>query len=97
MKTLPVLLLGLWSVASAAPPVVSNIRVSQRPGTKLVDIYYDLTDADGDLQLVQVAASSDAGLTYGLPCTSLSGAVGEFGAHSSHSSPRAGSNRQNQL
>ncbi len=35
-----------------------------RPGTKLVDIYYDLSDADGDLQLVQVAASSDAGLIY---------------------------------
>jgi len=76
MKTLSVLLLGLWSVASAAPPVVSNIRVSQRPGTKLVDIYYDVADADGDLQLIQVAASSDAGLTYALPCTSLTGAVG---------------------
>jgi formylglycine-generating enzyme required for sulfatase activity len=56
--------------------VVSNIRASQRPGTKLVDIYYDLADADGDLQLIQVAASSDAGLTYGLPCVSLSGHMG---------------------
>jgi formylglycine-generating enzyme required for sulfatase activity len=76
MKTLFVLWLGWWSVASAAPPVVSNIRASQRPGTKLVDVYYDLSDADGDLQLVQVAASSDAGLTYGIPCASLSGHVG---------------------
>ena len=76
MKTLSVLLLGLWTVASAAPPVVSNIRVSQRPGTKLVDIYYDVADADGNLQLIQVAASSDAGLTYSLPCSSLTGAVG---------------------
>ena len=78
MKTLSILLLGLWSVASAAPPVVSNIRVSQRPGTKLVDIYYDVADADadGDLQLIQVAASADAGLTYALPCTTLTGAVG---------------------
>ena len=71
MKTLSVLLLGLWSIASAAPPVVSNIRASQRPGTKLVDIYCDLSDADGDLQLVQVAASSDAGLTYGIPCSTV--------------------------
>jgi formylglycine-generating enzyme required for sulfatase activity len=63
-------------VAQAAPPVVSNIRASQRPGTKLVDVYYDLADADGDLQLIQVAVSADAGLTYGIPCTSLSGAVG---------------------
>ena len=76
MKTLSVILLGLWSLASAAPPVVSNIRAAQRPGTKLVDIYYDLSDADGDLQLIQVAASSDAGLTYGIPCVSLSGHVG---------------------
>ena len=76
MKALSLLLLGWWSVANAAPPVVSNIRASQRPGTKLVDIYYDLSDADGDLQLVQLAASSDAGLTYGLPCVSLSGHIG---------------------
>lgn len=73
-----VLLCGvcLSAALDAAPPVVSNIRASQRPGTKLVDIYYDLVDADGDLQLIQVAASSDAGLTYGLPCSTLSGAVG---------------------
>ncbi len=63
-------------MAQAAPPVVSNIRASQRPGTKLVDVYYDLADADGDLQLIQVAVSADAGLTYGIPCPSLSGAVG---------------------
>lgn len=66
----------LACVAQAAPPVVSNIRAAQRPGTKVVDISYDLSDADGDLQLVQVAASADGGLTYGIPCTALSGAVG---------------------
>ena len=66
----------LAATLQAAPPVVSNVRAAQRPGTKLVDIYYDLADADGDLQLIQVAASSDGGLTYGLPCFTLSGAVG---------------------
>ncbi len=76
MKTCMCLLFGCWAISSAAPPVVSNIRASQRPGTKLVDVYYDLADADGDLQLIQVAVSADAGLTYGIPCTSLSGAVG---------------------
>jgi sulfatase modifying factor 1 len=76
MKSVIIPLLALISIAQAAPPVVSNIRVAQRPGTKLVDIYYDLADADGDLQLVQVAASSDAGLTYGIPCVSLTGHVG---------------------
>lgn len=74
---LPLIVFGLFlNAAVAAPPVVSNIRASQRPGTKLVDIYYDLSDADGDAQIVQIAASSDAGLTYGLPCQTLSGAVG---------------------
>lgn len=76
MKTCMCLLVGCWAMAQAAPPVVSNIRASQRPGTKLVDVYYDLADADGDLQLIQVAVSADAGLTYGIPCTSLTGAVG---------------------
>ena len=76
MKTFMCLLVGCWAMAQAAPPVVSNIRASQRPGTKLVDVYYDLADADGDLQLIHVAVSADAGLTYGIPCTSLSGAVG---------------------
>lgn len=76
MKAVALSLLALITIAHAAPPVISNIRVSQRPGTKLVDVYYDLADADGDLQLIQMAASSDGGLTYGLPCVTLSGHVG---------------------
>jgi Sulfatase-modifying factor enzyme 1 len=76
MKSLSLVLLVFCAVAHAAPPVVSNIRASQRPGTKLVDVYYDLSDGDGDLQLIQAAASSDGRLTYGLPCISLSGHVG---------------------
>jgi formylglycine-generating enzyme len=76
MKKVIFLFAALCSAVLAAPPVVSNIRASQRPGTKLVDVYYDLSDADGDLQLIQIAASSDAGLTYGLPCVTLSGHIG---------------------
>ena len=71
-----VLFLAFATVSYAAPSVVSNVRASQRPGTKLVDIYFDLADTDGDLQLVHVAISADAGLTYGIPCASLSGSVG---------------------
>ena len=77
MKQLISLVFLLMAVlCNAATPVISNIRASQRPGTKLVDIYYDLADANGDLQLIQIAASSDGGLTYGLPCVTLSGQVG---------------------
>ena len=70
----------LWLAAAlpalAAPPVITNIRASQRPGTKLVDIYYDVSDADGNQQTIGVAVSADGGLTYRIPCVTLSGAVG---------------------
>lgn len=65
---------ALW--VQAAPPVVSNVTASQRPGTKLVDIRYDLSDADGNSQLVQVQVSADGGVSYTLPCVTLTGHVG---------------------
>jgi len=71
-----VLTAGTGCVTFAAPPVVSNVTASQRAGTKLVDITYSLSDADGDLQNVQVEVSGDAGLTYTIPATALSGHVG---------------------
>jgi len=40
MRKSILILLALALPLAAAPPVVSNIRASQRPGTKLVDIYY---------------------------------------------------------
>lgn len=76
MKALVFLVLGLPGILQAASPVISNIRASQRPGTKLVDVYYDLADGDGESQLIQMAASSDGGLTYTIPCVTLSGNVG---------------------
>lgn len=69
-------LLALAVTSPAAPPVVSNVTASQRSGTKLVDIYYDLSDADGDAQLIQMQVSADGGLTYTIPCVTLSGNIG---------------------
>ena len=57
----------------AAPPVVSSVTASQRAGTKIVDIYYNLADADNHPQTITVALTS-GGAT--LPATSLSGDVG---------------------
>lgn len=58
--------------AQAADPVVSNVRSGQRTGTKLVDIKYDLTDADGGSLSVTVAVSTNDGATYNLPASSFS-------------------------
>ncbi len=61
-------------VSFAGDPVVSNVRAQQRGGgSKLVDIYYDVADSDGDRQTVAVAIT-DGGTP--IPATSLTGAVG---------------------
>lgn len=61
---------------AASPPVVSSVTAAQRSGTKLVDIYYNVSDADGDAQNVQVQVSADGGVSYTIPCVTLSGHVG---------------------
>ena len=42
------LITALAGAALAAPPEITNVRAEQRDGTKLVDIWYDAADADGD-------------------------------------------------
>lgn len=79
MKTRMAVVLGCLlatAVAQAAAPVISNVRASQRAGTKLVDITYDIADADGDLQTIQVYVSADSGFSYRIPAVSFTGAVG---------------------
>ena len=53
------MLLALMSGGSvllrAAAPVVSNVRASKSPSTKVVDIYYDLADPDSSSLTVTVA------------------------------------------
>ncbi len=63
-------------IASAADPVVSNVRASQRPGTQLVDITYDLADPDTSQLTVSVAVSDNAGTSYSVPASSFSGDIG---------------------
>lgn len=75
----PIVLALSISTASvlAAPPVVSNVRVTQRPGTALVDILYDVSDPDGNSPLrVNFQVSADAGATWTVPVLTFSGAVG---------------------
>ena len=63
------------TVTRAAPPVVTNISVAQRAGTRLVDITYDMT-ADFPTVWVGLEISMDGGATYSVATTTVSGAVG---------------------
>ena len=68
--------LTLFSVSlNAAAPVVSNLTASQRAATKLVDIVYDVA-ADTSTVDISLEISSDGGVTFTVPATSLSGAIG---------------------
>ena len=64
-------------VTVATPPEITNVRASQRNGSKLVDIYYDAADADGDQLKVRVEISDNDGARYSVPAFSLSGDIGE--------------------
>jgi formylglycine-generating enzyme required for sulfatase activity len=68
-------ILGTITTAFAADPVVSNLTAAQRPGTKLVDITYDVT-ADTPTVGITLRISSDGGATFDVPATTLTGAVG---------------------
>ena len=63
------------SSANAAPPDVSNIIASQRAGTKLVDITYDLVLDSGQTAFVELWFSPDNGLTFPVRCTAVSNDV----------------------
>ena len=57
-------------------PVVSNVRAAQRGDcSNMVDIYYDLADAEGDECYIVVRASADGGATWDLPVAHVSGNV----------------------
>jgi len=58
-------------------PVVENVRFEQRnDGSLLVDIYYDVTDVDGDTLEITLESSYNHGRTWACPCNSFSGDVG---------------------
>ncbi|SVD09065.1 uncharacterized protein METZ01_LOCUS361919, partial [marine metagenome] len=59
------------------PPAVENVTASQRiDGSKIVDIYYDLSDADGDLLSITLMLSEDGGETFTFTPTQVSGDIG---------------------
>ncbi|MFA5125026.1 MAG: Ig-like domain-containing protein [Patescibacteria group bacterium] len=62
--------------ADTLGPVISNIDLTQTPGTGLAVIIYDLIDNSGASNTVSLLISNDGGLTYTVPVTTASGDVG---------------------
>ncbi|MCP4708062.1 MAG: hypothetical protein GY869_05520 [Planctomycetes bacterium] len=57
-------------------PVVSNVTAYQRgDDSKLVDIRYDLADADGDACTVWVAIRNNAGQSWTIPARTFAGDI----------------------
>jgi len=76
MSTVVILAYSNLVLANSAP-VVSNVTASQRgDDSKLVDIYYSLTDADGDNCTIWVFVSDDDGVSWRVPAWAFSGHVG---------------------
>lgn len=77
MKLVALFALFALPVLANTPPEITNVRAGQRAGTKLVDIYYDAADADGDALKVRIEISDNDGVKYSVPAFSLTGDIGE--------------------
>lgn len=76
--SLSLICFGLAGLALAnTPPVVDHVVASQRVGNShLVDVKYNLTDADGDRCTVWMTASDNGGATWKIPVRTFWGEVG---------------------
>lgn len=79
MKTMlgTMMSLAVFTAVANTPPEITNVRASQRTDTKLVDIYYDAADADGDALKIRIEVSDNDGAKYSVPAFTLSGDIGE--------------------
>lgn len=78
IKNLLTLFILINTSVYGASPVVSNLTASQRAGTKLVDITYDVV-ADTPTVKITLKVSTDSGETFTVPATkpyNLEGAIG---------------------
>lgn len=58
-------------------PIVSNVDFTMRnDGSKIVEIIYDVYDANEQPLTITVASSSDGGISWDLPITQISGDIG---------------------
>jgi formylglycine-generating enzyme required for sulfatase activity len=78
LKSFSLYLFTLLFASSLWGQALRNLSYSQRPGTKLIDIQYDLALASGSAAKIDFFFSFDNGKTYPIPCVSLSGDVGSY-------------------
>jgi hypothetical protein len=65
------------SIAQYNPPVVTNVDFNMRTdGSRIVDITYNVNDADGNSMTITVKASSDDGVTWNLSINNVTGDIG---------------------
>ena len=73
-----VLLFSLLTIAQNQDPVVENVSFTQRTDDSfIVDIYYDVNDADNDTMFVTMLVSNDAGSTFDFAAITITGDVGD--------------------
>ena len=59
-------------------PEVTNVTFAQRTdGSGIVDVYYDVSDTEGDLLTITMEVSNDGGSSWNFSCTLTSGDIGE--------------------
>lgn len=65
-----------FAAQAQMPPGVSNIRAAQRPGTKLVDIQFDLNPVGGSNVPISILVSSNSGGIWDVPARTFTGDYG---------------------
>jgi hypothetical protein len=74
----PIAGVQLPAEALAADPTVANVTFAQRrDGSGIVDVNYDVSDADGDTLTITLLASDDGGASWIVPCRTVAGDAGD--------------------
>ncbi len=71
-------LLIVFTSSAISAPVVSNVQATQRPGTFIVDISYDMVQPEGWAAYVSLYFSPDGGLTWPIRCETITGDANNF-------------------
>jgi len=79
-KDIPIFIILIFfylNLPANTAPEVSNVRAMQREDDSyLVDVYYDVFDADGDELIISLEVSEDDGSTWDLSCDLVEGDIG---------------------